>query len=1504
MPFDEFQIDGLAGPIGTADRIPERNLSALPGAVLRQVSPVGSVINRLFSDADPTPDPAYDAAALRADLFETPYWENRNSFVNARNRSQVEAIKARIDQERRDERTIADAGAAGVVASLAAGLIDPTILLPGGAIYRSVKGGVSVARTAGSVAAYGAVQGAASEAILQATQETRRPEDWVNSIATSAILSGILGAGAAALVSKGERVMLERALDELRTGAEPSAAPARPVVVQGDLSAAGADRRSGEVSDFVLNRVPGFDRVKAALSPTLRVGTSMLQESRRALGDLAVLAVRTADNERGIATARGGVSVEAEVMRVREQTLYRSLSELDRLFNEYKYGPEGSSVLQRARDRVDDALGKPGGEHMTRAEFHEEIGRAMRREDRHENPYVEAAAQHVREVVFKPLADRAIKAGLLPEDVTPKGALSYFMRVYNKTKIEADGPAFVARLVDWLKAEEAKKEAISSKLGDLVERRDAIVAATRNLDARLERADATIERLDARISERGMEAGAASARLGEVGARAGAIRDDMSELSEFVARMREELRDPELQERLSDLNRDIARLRREAGALSNEEIARVSKERIELHFGGRIKRAAQFVTGERTPPQPQPLISFFTDDGIWDPTGDAQNLAAGRPRNGRSYRGNTVMGLFGADTKVRGVDARKAKVPPGLFRTTRGGRGRGNTPDDWGQRLSDSFPAAFPERASAAEFYDVLDQALRGDLPHWWVESGAAYRGDLEMAADIEFANQLARDFDDMEIPQPKTRAEFVAAMDRLYGTESPIVPLLNEKLEAISRLDGAMRTREGLQEARASTRDLVQKAIADAKNEAQRLRPAAAREREAGIASGRSARRLGVLQERADLKARARDILTDARAAAQRDLDDLTARIETEIGAWDGNTAKEAKAALRARQKYEAERAGDGTGARLTMADDAVNRAVKRILGRGVRDDAELLARAEEWKDRILSTPDGRLPYDEASAAADGFALGDETLARTAPRGGLARRMSAIPDDVIEDYLDSNAERGVKAFLNTFLPDVALHEKFGSVDLTETFKRINEEANRLQRAAPDEAARVAIGKQAEADIRDLAAMRDRIRNTLNASFNAKHRTLARSAFLAKAWNTVTSLGSSAFASFPDVGGPVARWGMEHVFKDAWQPLVASLSKDMPGAAAMRDQLRAAGIGIEMFSAGRLQAMDEIGETYRPGTRFERGVEAGVQGFYIANGQSWWTDLTKHIAGTAAASGLLKTAKRVADGKATAKDIAKLAENGIEPEMAKVIWSEWSRPGAGEIVDGIMLPNLDRWQAAEARRLFESALMREVNIAVITPGQEKYFWMSRPLGGLLGQFKSFVAGANERIVIAGLQRRDAEVLQGVVFMIGLGAMSTAVVNTLAGRPLPERPQDWVKEAMERSGVLGWLSEANQLTAKATAGGVDIYRLIGADKPLTRNAATSAMGQLLGPSYSKLETVFKVTGAPFREDGWQARDTADARRLLPLQNLWALRRLLNEVEDGANRAMGIDPLDRS
>jgi hypothetical protein len=100
---------------------------------------------------------------------------------------------------------------------------------------------------------------------------------------------------------------------------------------------------------------------------------------------------------------------------------------------------EWNGGLTRALKGTDDAF----TEHWKAAgplderEFDEAVGRALRNGDEADDPQVARAAKLWRNNVLGPITEAAVKAGLLPDDVDPTAAGTYFSRTWSRGKLFA-----------------------------------------------------------------------------------------------------------------------------------------------------------------------------------------------------------------------------------------------------------------------------------------------------------------------------------------------------------------------------------------------------------------------------------------------------------------------------------------------------------------------------------------------------------------------------------------------------------------------------------------------------------------------------------------------------------------------------------------------------------------------------------------------------------------------------------------------------------------------------------------------------------------------------------------------------------------------------------------------------------------------------------------------------------------------------------------------------------
>jgi hypothetical protein len=113
---------------------------------------------------------------------------------------------------------------------------------------------------------------------------------------------------------------------------------------------------------------------------------------------------------------------------------------------------EWNGGLARAVTSTDEAFSeysKAGGP-LSRHQFREAVGKAMRRGDEDNDPFVSKVAREWRAKVFEPLKQKAIEDKLLPEDVDVETAISYLSRMWNRNKLIAQEGRFKEIVRKWV----------------------------------------------------------------------------------------------------------------------------------------------------------------------------------------------------------------------------------------------------------------------------------------------------------------------------------------------------------------------------------------------------------------------------------------------------------------------------------------------------------------------------------------------------------------------------------------------------------------------------------------------------------------------------------------------------------------------------------------------------------------------------------------------------------------------------------------------------------------------------------------------------------------------------------------------------------------------------------------------------------------------------------------------------------------------------------------------
>ncbi|WP_247996989.1 hypothetical protein [Brucella tritici] len=572
--------------------------------------------------------------------------------------------------------------------------------------------------------------------------------------------------------------------------------------------------------------------------------------------------------------------------------------------------------------------------------------------------------------------------------------------------------------------------------------------------------------------------------------------------------------------------------------------------------------------------------------------------------------------------------------------------------------------------------------------------------------------------------------------------------------------------------------------------------------------------------------------------------------------------------------------------------ADAKADAAAKKAEEFSRLSDDEVKDLVDETIDTILGNADGRIPYDSIVSG---------------PRGPLKERLLRIESKKIQEFLNTDIEEVLHAQVRTMSADVELAKKFGSVDMAEQIRKINDEANRKiaavdgmngkdgKPATPEAKAkeRARLDRARKSAVRDIEAMRDRLRGQYALPSNPDGIVL-RAGRVARNLNYLRLLGGMTLSAFPDMAGIVLKHGLTSTFRDGFAPLVSNMKAvKLAGA-----EVKAAGTALDMILDSRAMSIAEIGDQFGRGTKFERAIKSAGTRFGVVSLMAPWNAAMKQFSGMVVMTNLLRSSEKVAKGQASPKEIRKLAAAGINSDLAERITKQFSK--YGETQDGVFLAKAADWDDRLAKEAFRSAVVRDVDRIIVTPGQDKPLWMSTELGKTVGQFKSFQLSSMQRVALAGLQQRDAEFLSGVMVALGLGAFTYVTKQMTAGRDLSDKPLVWAVEAIDKSGITGWLMEANAIVEKATRGRVGAAAITG--EPVSRYASRNVVGAFLGPTPDALADIFQSTGSMFAGDTTKA-DLRKMRQLLPFQNLFYIRSLMNQVEEATGDALNLPETKR-
>lgn len=1515
MPFlDEIEAAQVLPRLSGGFDAPEPKATptgGVLGAAFVNENEAIAALNVLSQERNFAPQPGYSPFD-DPDLAKTTYIDNYGDrFIGVRSKAEANALRGRIDTELARARLIESAGAWGTVASMAAGVLAPSSLLPGGAVVRAGRIGERVGRSAVSVGLAAAGGTAVQEVALQSAQETRTLQESASAIAMSAAFGSFLGAGIASFPSR----LAERVGADM-TGA--AVAPETHMIIPGSgRQSAGAAAVPGSDTTLVNRLGSGaFARASSFMTPLLRMQTSEADASRRAVSQLADpggLRVNANTEAGGFQPMVPGGSVEVRSKAQIDSVLARYQQEVDAVYADYWKSAGGSDGIAGKIGIASNAVKQAtlGGDGpLSPTQFFEMAGRAIRVDDgKSGDAFIQRAAaiqKRYQDEIFAVMPPE-----LRPEiGSSPRFAGGYLPRIFNSRAIAAKATEFEDTIFRNMQADQERKALLQGQAESASSELAALQKREGQISGRLETVSRRQSDAQSRIDEMGMVSRKGQARLESADARVAELEKDIGDLE---AEYRAAVADRDYSKRdLKALEKELNALRRDRdGALrraaKQPKGAPVSYD--EIPTAPDARQFVDYVTGKRGAPRAPTFLRWII-------------------ANGGIKRDGDVAGMFGG------------KAPRGLFRPD------GKSLEDLGQAYAEhigveNYRSDAPGyRFETAEMRDMIDQAIGGKDPANWRDS---FSMELRQRVELhEIAQETAEDMRRAGL-DPDNRSAVMSYMrgenpaDAIgkpvgpqLGWDNDVSGVTDDMLEQIP-IDPVEMFRgvDNLTAATQGTLKRSERIVASLRSKiASRettMGRQSARQGEA-LANAKGARaRIDTLLDRAELYASMDKTLADELQQLTKAKEDVRGKLEKIVTEWEGDTVREAKSSLKrvaaqAEERQQAIAAGTykGKGERLTGADADVDKAIGGILKSDRHlSDAELRTQARDVVQNMMASPEGRLPYEWGETATK-QARSAGNMAEDVNVPFLKERRFPVPDGEMLDVLNNDIRAVFHAYAHSMVPQAEMQRMFGDVrgsaiirniqeeygariagvDGSEKILAIREKDGAAAAIAAAEKERMSLQKDMNDDIRDFDAMRDRLLGVYGLPTDPQS-MFYRGAKVAQQINFLSKMGMMVVSSVADAGGIIIKNGLGSTF-DALGGALARFSKDPEIARVAkleRNILEDAGVGLEYVLGSRALSFAEITTDYGRGSKFERAMQSATAGYSYLNLSRQWDSSMQTIAGVATIRRIMRNAEHwSANGSLNKGEAEWMASVNLGLEQARRIWSA-AAAGEGERVKGVLIPEGRTWADREAYDAMRFAIKQATDSTVIKPGQDRPLWMSTTTGKVIGQFRSFTIAAHQRILLSGLQQADANMAQGVVTMVGLGVLSVALSDLAREGGFKQRdPGEWFVEGFDRSGLAGWLMEPNNLAEKLSGQQFGLRPLAG-QQPAAKSLNQSKADAVLGPTLGFIGDATRIIGAPLKGEVTRG-DLRAVRNQIPGQNLFWARGAFNKMHESVEKAAGV------
>nr|BAR17150.1 putative phage internal virion protein D [uncultured Mediterranean phage uvMED] len=415
--------------------------------------------------------------------------------------------------------------------------------------------------------------------------------------------------------------------------------------------------------------------------------------------------------------------------------------------------------------------------------------------------------------------------------------------------------------------------------------------------------------------------------------------------------------------------------------------------------------------------------------------------------------------------------------------------------------------------------------------------------------------------------------------------------------------------------------------------------------------------------------------------------------------------------------------------------------------------------------------------------------------------------------------------------------------------------------------------------------------------------------------------STITMMGSAALASLADPAKVILSRGFKQTFGRYVGTWMADLAEKEMLSKGNKFLTSVTGEGLEVISGAGMSRMQEVGSGIGEinnrklggfGDKVFEWLDKTAGKFYNINLLNHWTASNKRLVMPMAVDRIIRVGAILNNEykgnkiplQYFKKDKDILLSYGLTDDDLKGIHKAWQRVGGDTRARGkeIFYDNSEAWAELHPRlfRKYTSAIRADILFTIITPTEADkpllshgIFKGSRWSQGMKDrqhnvfklpvQFMSWAFGANNKIVISGLQGRHQGYFSGMMSMFAMGMLSDYIRN----------PEWWkykstderIIKAVEYSGLTAYLLDISNFAEVVSNNGIGLRPLYGKENPFT-GKTRDQISEFGGPLGSIMSDAY---GMFFDEQLEQRDKVRMMRRMIPFNNVLYVKWLFNMAQ---------------